>query len=154
MTKLWVKRWRMTLGALGTLGLAAASPALAWKLESRTALLGDPPSCLIRADRHGAAVTHYRWPAGEPTTLLTIGVAKPDGPLEVMVDDFGPVSGRAADRRVWSRPDLIAAMKAGRTLSAEWTNREGEPTSAKIDLAGLAEALAACEHGLEAASAK
>ena len=148
---------RMYITRIGGLGgavagaLAAAFPALAWELEARTARPGDPPSCLIRSDRYGAAVTHYRWPIGEPTTLLTIGVAKPDGPLEVTVDGFGPVSGRAADRRVWSRPDLIAAMKAGRTLSAAWTSRQGEPTTAEIDLTGLAAALDQCDRTLDAA---
>ncbi len=128
-----------------------ASPAMGWDIESRVGAAGSPPSCLISLGQHGFAVTHYRWPVGEPTTLLNIGAAKGDGPLEVFVDSYGPVSGRALDRRVWSRPDLIAAMKAGNKMRAAWTNHRGEPTRAEIDLTGFAAALAACDKALDSA---
>lgn len=133
------------LGALG-----AVSSAQAWTLESRGPRPGDPPSCLIRADKYGVAVTHYRWAVGEPTTLLSVGAAKANGPLEVTVDGYGPVSGRAADRRVWSRPDLIDAMLAGSKMKAAWTSHQGDPTRAEIDLEGFAEAYAACKKALDA----
>ena len=129
--------------------VSCASTASAWELAARP---GSPPSCVIASGQHGIAVAHYRWPAGEPTTLLTVGAAKGDGPLEVFVDNHGPISGRASDRRVWSRPELIAAMKTGDRLRVAWTNHRGEPTTAEINLAGLAAALVECDRALDKAS--
>lgn len=149
-----MRKSRLILAALAcclAAPAAAKKEKAAWRAEPEPKRPGGVETCAVRWPSHGLAVMVSRWGDGAMTHLISLAEANPKSTLELILDDGKRFMARAIDVRYWARPDVVEALLAGKSMKAEFLDRDGKPVRVDVDLASLKAAYEACQVSLGAA---